>query len=101
MDNKIILPKTRKINLVAEIEENNDSVYIFMPPFSSKNKPIKISKTKLIEEKWGIVNLDWSAETNKICGIEIVNGRDNIDLSQLNQPEKPAPNLNNINYDKR
>ena len=72
----------KKTNLVAEYDELSNNFYIDMPPYSSKNKPSKIDHTQQIESEIGIICLDWF--NGKLCGIEIPNARENVNLGQLN-----------------
>lgn len=66
MNNETIKPKPiKRYNLILERDENVDSGYIYIQPFSHKNPP-RITSNKQI----GDVIFDYVGD--KICGIEIL-----------------------------
>ena len=75
----------RKYNFAGEIDETSNTLYIYAPPFSSKNKPNKISKTITIEDKY-IINLDFYNEF--LVGLEVIDINGPIKLQEINQNKK-------------
>lgn len=66
----------KNYSLTAQVDVQNNSTYIFLPPNLSKN-PMKPKNTELIKGQFGYLHLDYN-EDNKIIGIEILNADKNF-----------------------
>lgn len=77
----------KRTSITLEHDGLANLAYIYLPPFSSRNRPAKVSKTKLIETPRLLVNIDWAVENGKICGIEISGATENLDLNWTKRGE--------------
>ena len=64
--------KIQRSNTLAEVDDNNNTVYIFVPPFHPKQHDFNVSKTKSIKTSVGQINLDFNGDS--LVGIEIPKG---------------------------
>lgn len=74
------MQQIKRFNSLIEIDTNINSAYLYLPPFSHKNRP-KIDSTESVQGKLGLINFDYS--NGKLCGIEILDGKENLDLKTL------------------
>ena len=77
----------KRTSITLELDQLGNLCYIYLPPFSSKNRPAKISRTRLIETPQFLVNIDWAVENGKMCGIEISGAAENLDLGWAKRGE--------------